>query len=192
VAEGTGKEDPDLTAIQEVLAGKTENFAGLVRKYQNRIYSLGLRFFRNREDACDFAQDVFIRTFERLAGFRGESRFSTWLMRVAYHHGISVYRSRKDSGSLPDDFDIPDAGENPELLHARNAAREALAKAIKLLPERYRLCIDLYFSFGMTYEEVSLVTDIPVGTVKSHVFRAKQALREALKNSDAEDYSHGM
>jgi RNA polymerase sigma-70 factor (ECF subfamily) len=191
VAEEAGK-DPDRDIIGEVLSGKKESFAALVRKYQTRVYSLGLRFFKNRDDAGDFAQEVFVKVFERLGTFRGESLFSTWLMKVAYYHGISVQRLRRDPGSLPEDFDIPDTGQTPEQLHARNAASEALGEALKLLPERYRICIDLYFSFGMTYEEVSVATDIPVGTVKSHVFRAKQALRAALKNSSAEDYDYGM
>jgi RNA polymerase sigma-70 factor (ECF subfamily) len=113
-------------------------------------------------------------------------------MKVAYYHGISVQRSKRDSDSLPEDFDIPCAGETPEQAHIRKAAAGALKQAVKLLPERYRICIDLFFSFGMTYEDVALSTDIPVGTVKSHVFRAKQALRAALKNSSAEDYDYGM
>jgi RNA polymerase sigma-70 factor (ECF subfamily) len=186
--KGEPENDRDCRLIGEVLSGNKESFAGLVRRYQNRVYSLGLRFFRNAEDARDFAQEVFVKAFERLATFRGEARFSTWLMKVAYYHGISVQRSKKEPDSLPEDFDIPDRGETPEQLHARGVAARALKDAVRLLPDRYRICIDLYFSFGMTYEEVALTTDIPVGTVKSHVFRAKQALRAALKNSCAEDY----
>jgi RNA polymerase sigma-70 factor (ECF subfamily) len=186
--KGESENAYDCRLIGEVLSGNKESFAVLVRRYQNKVYSLGLRFFRNTDDARDFAQEVFVKAFERLASFRGEARFSTWLMKVAYYHGISVQRSKKESRSLPDDFDIPDRGETPEELHARGVAARALKDALKLLPDRYRICIDLYFSFGMTYEEVSLATVIPVGTVKSHVFRAKQALRAALKGSGAEDY----
>ncbi|MDR2588328.1 MAG: sigma-70 family RNA polymerase sigma factor [Spirochaetales bacterium] len=184
--------DEERKIIEEVLAGKTDSYAALVRAYENRIFSLGLRFFRNREDARDFAQEVFVKAFERLSAFRGESRFSTWLMKVAYHHGISAYRLRKDTESLAGDFALPAGEDGPEKLHARGAAREALVKAVGRLPERYRLCVDLYFSFGMTYEDAAAVTNIPVGTVKSHVFRAKQALRAALKDSDAEDFKSGM
>ena len=182
----------DSAIIDEVLAGKTESFATLVKRYQNRVYSLGLRFLRNAEDARDFAQEVFVKVFEKLFSFRGEAKFSTWLMKVAYYHGISVQRSRREAQSLAEDYELPGRERGPEELHARKAASAALKEALRLLPERYRLCIDLFFSFGMTYEEVSRVTDIPVGTVKSHVFRAKQALRQALKNSCAEDYDYGM
>jgi RNA polymerase sigma-70 factor (ECF subfamily) len=185
------EKDPDLRTIGEVLSGNREHFAGLVRKYQNRVFSLGLRFLRNRDDACDFAQEVFVKAFERLCSFRGESLFSTWLMKVAYYHGISVQRSRKQAASLPD-AEIPDTRDAPQELYARKAAGEALRAALKLLPERYRVCIDLYFSFGMRYDDIALATGIPVGTVKSHVFRAKQVLRGTLKNSNAEDYGYGM
>jgi RNA polymerase sigma-70 factor (ECF subfamily) len=186
------EQDPDLEIVGEILSGKKETFNALVRKYQTRIFSLGLKFFRNRDDAFDFAQEVFVKVFQRIHTFRGRARFSTWLMKVAYHHGISVHRSHKEAGSLPEDFDIPDTGENPERLHARKAASEALKEALGLLPERYRMCIDMYFSFGMSYDDIALVTDTPVGTVKSHVFRAKQALRKTLRNSGAEDYDYGM
>jgi RNA polymerase sigma-70 factor (ECF subfamily) len=191
VRRESGK-DPDLPAVGRVLSGDREGFAGLVRKYENRIFSLGLRFFRNRDDACDFAQEVFVKVFERLGSFRGESLFSTWLMKVAYYHGISLCRSRREAASLPEGIEIPDTREGPQRLYARKAAGEALKGALGLLPERYRICIDLYFSFGMRYDDIAQATDIPVGTVKSHVFRAKQALREALKNSAAEDCGYGM
>jgi RNA polymerase sigma-70 factor (ECF subfamily) len=186
------EKDPDREIIGEVLRGNRESFAALVKKYQSRIFSLGLRFFRNRDDAGDFAQEVFVKAFQRLGSFRGESLFATWLMKVAYYHGISGKRAKKETGSLPEDFDFPDTRETPERLHLRRAAGEALKEALKLLPERYRICIDLYFSFGMSYDDIALTTDIPAGTVKSHIFRAKQALRIALKNSSAEDYDYGM
>ena len=181
--------ESESSLIRDILSGNREVFAVFVRRYQNRVYSLGLRFFRNADDASDFAQEVFVKAFERLHTFRGEARFSTWLMKIAYYHGITIQRSKKDWESLPEDFEIPDTGETPEQLHARAAAAQAIKDAVKLLPERFRICVDLYFSFGMTYEDVALATDIPVGTVKSHVFRAKQALRAALKNSPAEDHN---
>ena len=183
------EEESDEEILSAVLGGAREEFARLVRKYQNRVFSLGLRFFRNREDAGDYTQEVFVRVYERLATYRGEARFATWLMKVAYYHGISAYRSRKVFDSLPEEPEIPDAGADPERLGMKNAAREALGKALAELPERYRICLELYFSFGMTYEDAAAVTDIPVNTVKSHVFRAKTALRRSLRDTAAEGYN---
>jgi RNA polymerase sigma-70 factor (ECF subfamily) len=181
------EEKDDDEVLKEVLGGNKESFGSLVRKYQNRVFALGLRFFRNREDAYDFAQDVFVRAYERLATFRGESRFVTWLMKVAYYHGISAGRSRRGADSFPKDYEPESVGRGPEEDTMVLSAREALTGAVRDLPDRYRLCIDLYFYFGMTYEDTARITDIPLGTVKSHVFRAKKALRKALRGTAAEE-----
>jgi RNA polymerase sigma-70 factor (ECF subfamily) len=181
----------DEEVLKEVLGGNRERYGSLVRRYQSRVIALGLRFFRNRDDALDFAQEVFVRAYERLASFRGESRFVTWLMKVAYYHGISAGRTRRESGGFPKDYEPEAKGRTPEDSAMSIAAEEALAGAVRDLPDRYRLCVELYFYFGMSYEDIVWTTDIPLGTVKSHVFRAKKALRRALRGTAAEDY-HGM
>ncbi len=184
----TEPEESDEAVVSAVLGGERQAFARLVRKYQNRVFSLGLRFFRNRDDAGDYTQEVFVRVYERLTTFRGEARFATWLMKVAYYHGISSFRSRKAFDSLPEETEIPSGGADPEKIHALQAAKEAVSAALRELPDRYRVCVDLYFSFGMTYQDVAAVTDIPVNTVKSHVFRAKHILRRSLRDTAAEGY----
>ena len=184
-------ERSDEEIVSEVLGGKREAFAVLVRRNQDRVFSLGIRFFHNREDARDFTQEVFVRTFERLAGFRGEAKFSTWLLKVAYYLGISSTRRRRPPSSLPEDFEPLDPGLNPEEQELARAARTAVAKAVEELPERYRICVDLYFSMEMTYEDISVVTGTPEGTIKSNVFRAKKILRETLAGTAAEGY-HGL
>ncbi len=183
-----GTERTDEEIVAHVLEGKREAFAELVRRNQDRVFSLGLKFFHNRDDACDFVQEVFVRAYERLAGYRGEAKFSTWLLKVAYYHGISSTRKRQPPESLPEDYEPRDPGKSPEDLELARAAKAAVAAAVMELPERYRICLDLYFSMGMTYEEITGVTGIPEGTVKSHVFRAKKILREALSGTAAEGY----
>lgn len=183
---GTERKDEEIVA--DVLGGKREAFSQLVRRNQDRVYSLGLKFFHNRDDAGDFTQEVFIRAYERLAGFRGEAKFSTWLLKVAYYHGISSTRKRQPPESLPEDYEPESRGKSPEELEIARAAKVAVAQAVKELPERYRICIEMYFAMGMTYEEITGVTGIPEGTVKSHVFRAKKILRETLSGTAAEGY----
>ena len=187
----SSEEIGDEEVLKEVLGGNRESFGSLVRRHQGKVIALGLRFFRNRDDARDFAQEVFVRTYERLASFRGESRFVTWLMKVAYYQGISAARARRDSVGFPKDFEPPASGRGPEENTMVIAAGEALAEAVRDLPDRYRLCVDLYFYFGMRYEDIVRTTDIPLGTVKSNVFRAKKALRKALQGTAAED-CHGV
>ncbi|MFQ3619760.1 MAG: sigma-70 family RNA polymerase sigma factor [Spirochaetales bacterium] len=176
----------DYELIQKILQGNPTLYGVLVKKYQKQIYALGVKLFRNLEDAEDFSQEVFIKAYERLHSFRGDSAFYTWLFRVGYFLGLSWHRKRKGPVSLPSEYDIPDSTPAPEIIHLQKDALAALQSAIDELPDRYRICLELYFSFGMTYQDISDITDIPVGTVKSHVFRAKLRLRESLKGTVAE------
>jgi len=172
----------DGTIVERVLAGETELFGELVRRHQKAVYGLGLSFFRNGEDAADFVQDVFLKAFRSIASFQGRSRFSTWLYRIAYNTAINGVKRRKEYRSLAENEEIPDF-ESPERLALRSAAQAAVAEALKELPERYRICIDLYFYYDRSYPEIEAVTGFPVNTIKSHVFRAKQLLREGLSDT---------
>jgi RNA polymerase sigma-70 factor (ECF subfamily) len=143
---------------------------------------MGLSFFHNREDASDFTQEVFMKTYRSLTGFEGKSRFSTWLYRIAYNTALNEVNRRKEYHSLAEeDMDmLINTGETPELNMLRNAAKEAVQAAVKELPQRYAVCIDLFFFYDRSYQEIETITGIPVNTIKSHVFRAKILLREKL------------
>lgn len=174
----------DIILAREVLAGNQASFAALAQKYRKRIFSLGYSFFRNADDAEDFVQDVLIKVYVSLASFRGESQFSTWLMRVAYNTAINSVKRRKEYTSLAEDFDIIDTSENPEEKHLRECSRDAIREALKDLPERYRVCVDMFFFYDMPYADISEVTGLPINTIKSHVFRAKKLLKERLDEGD--------
>lgn len=141
-------------------------------------------FFRNPDDAEDFVQDVLVKVYVSLASFRGESRFSTWLMRIAYNTAINSVKRKREYTSLAEDFDIIDPSENPEEEHLRECSREAVKVAVKGLPERYRVCVDMFFFYDMPYADISEVTGQPVNTIKSHVFRAKKLLKERLDEGE--------
>ncbi len=177
----------DFEIIQEVLQGRRCLYGELVKKYQHQIYALGIKFFHNQEDAEDFTQEVFLKAFQQLHTFRGESGFYTWLFRIGYFLGISWCRRKRPTESIPEDFDIPQESKGPESLHLRQDALKVLRQALEELPERYRICLELYFTFGMTYQDISNITDIPIGTVKSHVFRAKSRLKDLLAGTVAEE-----
>lgn len=170
----------DLILAREILAGNQASFATLAKKYRKRIFSLGYGFFRNADDAEDFVQDVLVKVYVSLSTFRGESQFSTWLMRIAYNTAINSIKRRKEYTSLAEDFDIIDPSENPEEKHMRECSRDAIRDALKELPERYRVCVDMFFFYDMPYAEICDVTGLPVNTIKSHVFRAKKLLKERL------------
>lgn len=171
----------DRTAVERVLRGETELFALLVRRHQRSIFGLGLGFFKNAEDASDFVQEVFLKAYRSLGSFQGSARFSTWLYRVAYNTAINGIKRRKEYRSLAEDAEIPDF-DDPERQAIRSASRQAVVEAVAELPDRYRVCVDLYFFFDLSYPEIEVVTGFPVNTIKSHVFRAKSILRDKLRD----------
>ena len=171
----------DRTAVARAVAGESELFALLVKRHQRAIYGLGLGFFKNADDAGDFVQDVFLKAFRSLPGYRGNSKFSTWLYRIAYNTAINAVKRRKEFHSLAEDAEIPDF-DDPQDKAVRSAAKEAIAAAVADLPERYRVCLEFYFFYDLSYPEIEVVTGFPVNTIKSHVFRAKAILRDKLRD----------
>lgn len=174
-----GPEAADEEIIERVLDGDVEAFSALVRRYQRRIVRLGYGFFRNQDEAEDFAQDVLTKAYVGLSGFKGKSSFSTWLTRIAYNAGINARRKAGRYEPLESE-PVDSRSLTPEELHIRAETAAALRKAMAGLPERYAICLDLYFGEGMKYEDISEATGFPVNTIKSHVFRAKRDLRAAL------------
>ncbi len=172
-------EPNDREVIARVLDGDTNAFSVLVARYQERVLRLGYAFFKNADEAEDFTQDVFLKAYAGLAGFRGISAFSTWLTRIAYNAGINAKRRNGRFEPLEaEPADLRTLSPEEQSLHADSV--RVLGEAMKKLPEKYSLCLDLFFYHGMKYQEISEVTGFPVNTVKSHVFRAKQDLRAAL------------
>lgn len=186
----TGQDD--ILLCKEVLAGNLSAFTLLAEKYRRRIMGLGYSFFKNGDDAEDFLQDVLIKVYTSLSSFRGEARFSTWLMRVAYNTAINSVKRRKVYASLAEDFDIVDTDDNPEERHLKLCSQEAIRSAMEILPERFRVCVDLYFFYDMPYADISEVTGLPVNTIKSHVFRAKKILRARLEEGESDELPEGL
>jgi RNA polymerase sigma-70 factor (ECF subfamily) len=124
-----------------------------------------------------------LKAYRSLSRFEGRSRFSTWLYKIAYNTAINEVNRKKEYRSLADeDADrLAAAGDTPERVVLRNAARDALHAALKELPERFKVCVDLFFFYDRSYQEIEGITGFPVNTVKSHVFRAKKLLREKLE-----------
>src|SRR5574344_457926 len=176
----TQKRDNDL--VKETLEGKESSFAKLMSLYKKRVEAIGMGFFRNLTDTEDFVQDVFLKAYKNLASFRGESLFSTWLTRIAYTTAINMKNRRKEYEPITDETLIPAPGETPEESEIRRITVEAVHEAVKELPERYAECLDLYFFYDTAYEEISVITGLPVNTIKSHIFRAKKILRTKLKD----------
>lgn len=172
----------DFRFVQETLDGKTSSFSKLVSLYYRRIFAVGMRFFHNKPDAEDFTQTVFLKAYEKLSTFKGESLFSTWLTRIAFTTALNQKGRGKAVCSICDEDMLPGKMNTPEEELIRSATVEAVQNSLGDLPERYAECIRLYFFNGMSHEEISAATGIPVNTIKSHIFRAKKILAGKLES----------
>jgi RNA polymerase sigma-70 factor (ECF subfamily) len=168
--------------VRQAQRGDTEAYAVLVGLHERFVYNLALRSLGNSEDAADAAQDAFIRAWVGLADFRGQSRFRTWLYRIVINLCINRSpRLRKDLEALTHDefLELPSL----ETVAAKVEQRELRAivyREVERLPEQYRLLISLRYQHELTYEEIANLLDLPLGTVKTGLFRAKERLRERL------------
>ncbi|MDR1072123.1 MAG: sigma-70 family RNA polymerase sigma factor [Treponema sp.] len=167
--------------VAEIVSGKKDLFRFLVTRYERHVYGMGMSFLRNEDDALDFTQEVFLKVFKGLTNFEGRSRFSTWLYKVAYNTAINSAHRKKEFHSLAEDEQAGDF-DTPEQGAMRLLAKSAVREAVQSLPDRYRICIDLFFFYDRSYNEIEAITGFPVNTIKSHVFRAKKVLREKLRD----------
>jgi RNA polymerase sigma-70 factor (ECF subfamily) len=176
----------DELVVSQIKAGQKDMFRLLVMRYKRPVYGMGLSFFHNDEDAGDFSQEVFLKAYRSLSRFEGRSRFSTWLYKIAYNTAVNGVNRRKEYCSLVErEAELEaSAKDAPERQLIRKAAKEAVLASLQELPERYRVCIDMFFFYDCSYQEIEVITGFPVNTVKSHVFRAKKLLREKLKAVD--------
>jgi RNA polymerase sigma-70 factor (ECF subfamily) len=179
-------EHSDEFIVSQITSGQKDLFRLLIRRYNRPVYGMGMSFFRNAEDASDFAQEVFLKVYRSLSRFEERSRFSTWLYKIAYNTAINGVNRRTDFRSLAEVDSEPVDGDTPERQAIRGAARDAVLVSLRELPERYRVCIDLSFFYDCSYREIEVITGFPVNTVKSHVFRAKKLLRKKLSGIKGE------
>jgi RNA polymerase sigma-70 factor (ECF subfamily) len=169
----------DGSLVLEALAGRSECFGTLVERYDRAVYNLCLRTMRNADDARDVTQESFFKAFRALRTFKPGAKFSTWIFSIAYHACCDrlAKRRRYSDAELPDRAD-PAAGPAAEAERGEEA--RALRAAIDQLPEKYRTVITLYHLQGQQYDEIARVLNVPLGTVKTHLFRAKELLRKSL------------
>lgn len=171
----------DKKLISEVKKGNSRAFSLLVSRYQLKVKSLGLSFFKNVTDTEDFVQDVFIKVYTSLDSFRFDAQFSTWLMRIAYNTAINSVKRAKEYLPLNEDFEVEDVGLNPEEKQLRKITIEAVQEVLTEIPKKFAVCLDLYFFYDFSYGDISEMLDLPLNTVKSHIFRAKKLMKAKLE-----------
>ena len=171
--------EDDQALIAAALTGRPEAFGELVTRYERAVYHLAVRTLHDRTEAEDATQEAFLKAYRALASFRPGAKFSTWIFTICYRGCCDRLAKRKrfSGDELPDRAD-PSAG--PEMLAERNDDAARLRAAIDALPEKYRAVITLYHLQGKQYDDIATVLNLPLGTVKTHLFRAKEQLRKVL------------
>ncbi len=181
--------DADGETVQRALAGDADAFADIYTAYRERVYRLAYHFVHNQQDALDLCQEAFVRAFESLPSFKGRSRLSTWLMRIASNTCIDHLRQAKvrragglDEHTVTGDARVPgrrtpaDPTRGPE----SQEAQAAIEAAIERLSPEHRAVFVLHAVEGLTYQEIADVVGCPVGTVMSRLHYARKRLQGLL------------
>ena len=181
----------DQQLIERIQRGDKNAFNLLVRKYQHKVVSLVSRYVNNPGDIPDVAQETFIKAYRAIPDFRGESAFYTWLYRIAVNTAKNYIVAQ---GRRPPDMDVDSQDAetyegaeslhevaNPENLMLSDEIRAEVASALASLPEDLRTAITLREIEGLSYEEIAEVMECPVGTVRSRIFRAREAIDKRIQ-----------
>jgi RNA polymerase sigma-70 factor (ECF subfamily) len=186
-----GERSIDQALVERVQAGDKTAFDVLVQKYQSKIIQLAYRYVHDQDEAMDIAQEAFIKAYKALGRFRGDSAFYTWIYRIAINTAKNhlVASSRRPPRA---DIDAVEAEQydsatglkeyaTPERMLLRDEIKQTIAGAIENLPDDLRTAITLRELEGMSYEEIAQAMDCPIGTVRSRIFRARDAIDGKLK-----------
>ena len=186
-----GEQSVDQELVRRVQQGDKKAFDVLVMKYQQRIVKLISRYVRDQDEVLDVTQEAFIKAYRALANFRGDSAFYTWLYRIAINTAKNylVAQGRRPPAT---DVDADEAvyveggsrlsdRDTPERLVQRDEIERVIYQTIDGLPEELRTAITLREMEGLSYEEIAETMDCPIGTVRSRIFRAREAIEAKLK-----------
>lgn len=191
----TERSDTELIRLV-VDADDRAAFAQLIARHQRAVFALAYRVLGRKEEVEDIAQNVFLAVYRGLASFKGGAKFSTWLYRVTYNHACSALRRRQShkETQLPVRDDAE--GSEAEIVDQESPDPEAevlrgqVWRAVERLPAQARAVIELYHGQGINYPEIADILGLPLGTVKTHLHRARQKLREMLTGSEVKEREH--
>jgi RNA polymerase sigma-70 factor, ECF subfamily len=182
---------PDVALVERARAGDLAAFDQLVRQYERQVFRIAQHITQNREDAQDVVQDAFFKAYQKLEQFQGNSKFYTWLVRIAVNEALMRLRKRRtaktvsmdedvqtEDGSLPRDF--ADWSPNPEQQYKQAELKEILQKTIQGLPPGFRTVFTLRDVEGLSTEETAEALNLSIPAVKSRLLRARLQLRERL------------
>ena len=188
---GSGIEQSDLELVRRVQRGERGAFDLLVLRYQHKVVKLVARLLRDPAEAEDVAQEAFVKAYRAIGSFRGDSAFYTWLYRIAVNTARNTMASRQRR-PLDYEADLSESeqsavdsrmrhGDTPEAAALSEEIHQTVNRAVEELPEDLRTAIILREIEGLSYEEIAAAMDCPVGTVRSRIFRAREAIDRHLK-----------
>ena len=189
-----GAIDEDEALIAAALNGSAYAWDRLVRRYEERIYNLGLRLTGNRSDAMDLLQEVFLGVYRNLHRFRGDAKFSSWIFRIAHNKAVDLNRRRRllmpaghrgedEAGGDYEDF-AGDAADEPDVRVSAEQSNRRIVAMLLQLPLEQRLVVELKIYQSLTFEEIAEMQDISTNTAKTRFYAALKKLRAATEESD--------
>ncbi|MGH2507106.1 MAG: RNA polymerase sigma factor [Ktedonobacteraceae bacterium] len=179
-------EQDDVKLVTASKDGDQDAFSQLVQRYQRRVFNLVLRMLQDYEEASETTQEAFLAAWQGMPSFRGEARFSTWLYRIAYNCALKQLELRKRERTLQQALQaeqmLESTDDDPKDAHLEVLeSQELVQEHLSQLPAKYRIVLILRHLQDMTYEEMAEVLTMPIGTIKTHLFRARNLLKERLQ-----------
>ena len=184
----------EMELVRRSCQGDQDAFAVLVRNHQRRAFTLAFRMLNDYEEASEAVQEAFLAAWQGLHTFRGDARFSTWLYRVVYNCCLRVLEQRRrdsrdlDAATAQAEYHAAlDSGQEIQSLVTDRERQKTIQRAIEELPSKYRAVLILRHLQELTYEEMAQTLSLPVGTIKTHLFRARHLLKERLQSLERDE-----
>lgn len=182
----------DIKHVNAAINGDHDAFAWIMKKYKGPLQNLIFKMVNDKNEVEDLIQEVFIKVFNSLRNYSQEYAFSTWIYRIAINNTIDYLRKKKletfsiNSDTEDDDdrpkFEIPDTSYSADASIILEQRQQIINDAINSLPDKYKKVIELRHKEELSYEEISEILNLPIGTVKAHLFRARELLNKYLKD----------
>jgi RNA polymerase sigma-70 factor (ECF subfamily) len=187
------REEPDERLVAGSLEGNEKAFRQLVERYHAMAYSVVRGLLGDSDDVEDVLQNVFIKVYKGLKGYRGDAKLSTWIYRIARNEAVNAVRKVVPPGTPVDDVVVESpARSQPDEQYGEKARREDLEHALARLDENYRVVLELRYMGEMSYTEIGETMGIPVGTVKTYIHRAKVALKQVMTRNRFTEEHKGL
>jgi RNA polymerase sigma-70 factor (ECF subfamily) len=168
----------DQTLVRQFLGGERKAFEPLVERYQKAVYNVALRMSNDPDDAADIAQNVFIKVSEKLGTYDARHKFFSWIYRIAVNESINFVEAARRGEALPEE--LANGNDNPEEIVHAGMLSESIEEGLLQLGGDSRIVIILRHFEELSYEEIGFILDVPVKTVKSRLFTARQSLKKIL------------